>query len=117
MTHYEHSLGDVIRQYRIERGFTQNELSEEISLSSRQIMSLEGDQCLPTFETLSKLVQVLNIPGDRIFYPDTDENSAALDSFIALYRRCPPEYQEVVLASANALVHHFINKSQKATKE
>ena len=32
-------------------------------------------------------------------------------------RRCPPEYQEVVLASANALVHHFINKSQKATKE
>ena len=67
MTHSEHSLGDVIRQYRIERGFTQNELSEKISLSSRQIMSLEGDQCLPTFETLSKLVQVLNIPGDRIF--------------------------------------------------
>ena len=80
-------------------------------------MSLEGDQCLPTFETLSKLVQVLNIPGDRIFYPDTDENSAALDSFIALYRRRPPEYQEVVLAGANALVHHLINKSQKATKE
>lgn len=29
MTHSEHSLGDAIRQYRIERGFTQNELSEK----------------------------------------------------------------------------------------
>ena len=29
MTHSEHSLGDVIRQYRLERGFTQNELSEK----------------------------------------------------------------------------------------
>lgn len=42
MTHSEHSLGDVIRQYRTERGFTQNELSEKISLSSDKSCRLKA---------------------------------------------------------------------------
>ena len=93
MTHSEHQLGSVIRKYRKMRSMTQYELSEKAEISHRQVMSIEKGKCYPKFETLCRIVQVLNIPPDHIFHPAVDGNDIALESFIALYRSCPPEDQ------------------------
>ncbi len=110
MTHSEHRLGSVIRKYRKERGLTQYELSEKAEISHRQIMSIEKGKCFPKFETLCRIVQVLNIPSDHIFHPDNECSDIALDSFVALYRSCPPEDKELVLATTQTLVEHLKRK-------
>jgi len=104
MTYSEHPLGSVIRRYRKERGLTQYQLAEKAEISHRQVMSIERGKCYPKFETLCRLVRVLNIPPDHIFHPDNGDNDIALDSFIALYRSCAPEDQETVLATMQTLV-------------
>lgn len=110
MTHSEHPLGSVIRKYRKERGLTQFQLSEKAEISHRQVMSIENGRCYPKFETLCRLVQVLNIPPDHIFHPEGGGDGMALDSFIALYRSCPPEDQKMVLATMQTLVEHLVGK-------
>lgn len=112
MTHPEQRLGDVIRKYRKERGLTQSKLSEKVEISHRQIMSIENGRCLPKFETLCRIVQILNIPPDHIFNPDAGGDDMALDSFIALFRSCAPEDQELVLATTQMLVDQLKRRHQ-----
>lgn len=108
MTHSEHLLKNVIRRYRKEQGMTQHELSEKAEISHRQIVSIEMGKSFPKFETLCRIVQVLNIPPDHIFHPESRVNDMALERFIALYRSC--EDQELVLAATQALVDHLKRK-------
>lgn len=110
MAHSEHPLGSVIRKYRKERGMTQFQLSEKAEISHRQVMSIENGQCYPKFETLCRLVQVLNIPPDHIFHPDGGGDGIALESFIALYRSCTSEDQELVLATMQTLVDRLMGR-------
>ena len=117
MTHSEHPLGSVIRQYRKERGLTQIQLSEKADISHRQVMSIEKGKCYPKFETLCSLVQTLNIPADHIFYPDIEDNDLLLNSFIALYRSCHPEDQALVVSTMKTLVEQLMYRHQKSTNE
>ena len=110
MTHSEHPLGSVIRKYRKERGLTQFQLSEKAEISHRQVMSIENGRCYPKFETLCRLVQVLNIPPDHIFHPEGGGDDMVLDSFIALYRSCSHDDQELVLAAMQTLIDHLVRK-------
>ena len=116
MTHPEQNLGNVIRKYRKERGHTQNSLAEQMGITQRQVMYIENGQSYPKFETLCRLIQVLNIPPDHIFHPDIKPNDHLLESFIALYRSCPPEDQELVLATTKTLVDHLRRKQENSSQ-
>lgn len=107
MTHADRHVGSVIRVYRKERGMTQNELSEKIELTTRQLMSIENGKSYPKFDTLCRLVEVLNIPPDHVFYPYADHHDVAIDSFIELYRVCAPEDQQIVLTTARTLIEQL----------
>ena len=113
MTYPEQQLGDVIRKYRKERGLTQSQLSEKVEISHRQIMSIENGRCFPKFETLCRIVQVLNIPADHIFNPEVISDDRALESFIALFRSCAPEDRELVLATMQVLVDQLKRKNHE----
>ncbi len=107
MADSEPQLGTVIRKYRKERGFTQYELSEKAEISHRQVMSIENGKCFPKFETLCRIVAVLNIPPAHIFYPESTSDDVALEAFVELYRTCHSEDQELVLATMQTLVEHL----------
>ena len=112
MTYSEHQLGNVIRKYRKERGMTQSQLSELAEISHRQVMSIEKGKCYPKFETLCRLVRVLNIPPDHIFHSESLGDDSALNRFIAIYRSCPIEDQDLVLATMQALITKINQKHQ-----
>ena len=107
MTHADRHVGSIIRAYRKERGMTQNELSEKIELTTQQLMSIENGKSYPKFDTLCRLVEVLNIPPDHVFYPNVDHHDVAIDSFIELYRVCTPEDQQIVLTTARTLIEQL----------
>ena len=48
----------MIRQYRLTRNLSQEELAEEIGISWRQLQRLES--------TFKKIVKTLNVPDDEI---------------------------------------------------
>lgn len=55
------TLGERIKYYRKEKGFTQKELAEKTNLSRSHIASIEGNQYTPSLSTLSEIAAALTI--------------------------------------------------------
>ena len=57
-------LSEHLKKMRIDKGYSQEELSEKSSLSLRTIQRLENGESSPREDTLSLLTKALDIPKD-----------------------------------------------------
>ena len=97
-------LGQTIKKARQAAGFTQDELAERVGITGRYIMALENECKQPSFEVLCKIIQVLNIPADNIFYP---ENISTRDEKEVLFRmlfQCDERDLEIISATIKAIL-------------
>ncbi len=61
------SFGIVLRQYRQEKGLTQEQLSERVDVVRSFICSLENGKKQPSFEMVLKLAVALGVsPGEFV---------------------------------------------------
>ena len=60
-------IGQKIRQIRIERGYSQEKLSEKIDISPRHMCTIENGNSLPSLETFVKISQILDIDINDFF--------------------------------------------------
>ena len=56
----------MIREYRLKKNLTQEQLAEKLDISSRHLQRLEYEEDKTTVKTLKKIVNVLDIPNDEI---------------------------------------------------
>ncbi len=56
----------MIRQYRLTRNLSQEELAEEIGISWRQLQRLQYNEENTRISTFKKIVKTLNVPDDEI---------------------------------------------------
>ncbi len=56
----------MIKQYRKSHSLSQEELAEEIGISSRHLQRLEHNEENTRVSTFKKIVKALNIPDDEI---------------------------------------------------
>lgn len=56
----------MIRHYRLQNRLTQEELTEELGISWRQLQRLEHNEEKTRISTFKKIVKVLQIPDDEI---------------------------------------------------
>ncbi len=59
-------LGDVLRQARIDAGFTQEKLSFEAHVDRTYISELENDHKSPTLDVLFRICDALHVPASEI---------------------------------------------------
>ncbi len=60
-------IGKKIRQLRIEKGFSQEELSEKIDISPRHMCTIENGNSFPSIETFIKIASILEIDINDFF--------------------------------------------------
>ena len=60
-------LGKKIKELRIKRGFTQEQLSEKIGIGERNLSKIECGYNFITAETLSNLITALNVKAKDLF--------------------------------------------------
>lgn len=60
-------IGKKIRQLRIERGLSQEELSEKIDISPRHMCTIENGNSFPSIETFIKIAEILEIDINEFF--------------------------------------------------
>lgn len=61
----------MVKEYRIKKGYTQEQLAEILNMSTRQLQRIEKNEEKTTLKTLKKLRQILEIPDQimvQIFY-------------------------------------------------
>ena len=51
----------MIKEYRLKRGLTQEQLAEMLDISTRHLQRIEANKCSTKIEMLIKIIQVLNI--------------------------------------------------------
>lgn len=56
----------MIREYRLKKNLTQEQLAEKLDISSRHLQRLEYEEDRTTVKTLKKIINVLDIPNDEI---------------------------------------------------
>ena len=61
----EQSFSKILKQERLNKGFSQERLSEKSGLSTRYISSLECDNQQPSLEVFIKISKALNLPSSE----------------------------------------------------
>lgn len=59
-------MGEIIRNYRIKRKYTQEELAEILDISTRQLQRIENGESITKISTLKKVITILKIEDKDI---------------------------------------------------
>lgn len=68
-----YDVGHRIRELRLKRGYTQDELGKRINKSKSAISSYENDMQIPPLEVIADIASVLNVSIDYLVGFEKDE--------------------------------------------
>ena len=91
MSDFVKTLGDVIKNRRIELGLTQNEIAEKIDVDPRTILNIENYKGNPKMQKLFLLIRSLHIDPNIVFYPEKSASSTEPERIKALLEQCSDE--------------------------
>ena len=103
--------GARLRAVRKERGYTQERLAELTKLSTRHIAGIEKGEANPSFEVLYTITSVLGVSFDAIFNPADEQMEREIQEITGLYRACPEQGRQMVLAVIRAMVNKMMGTS------
>ena len=78
----QHRFAARVKEIRRKRRLTQQQLAEKIDRSTNAISSLERGVSLPTFETLERLAEALNVPVREFFDSDGAESDPKREALL-----------------------------------
>lgn len=82
------NLGNVVREYRTNMKLSQEKLAEILNIDSRTILNIEAGRGNPKFERLYPIITYLKIPADKIFYPNSIQQSPELQMLHTMLNDC-----------------------------
>ena len=76
-------IGQKIRRIRLEKGFSQEELSEKVDISPRHMCTIENGNSFPSIETFVKISMALDIDINNFFNhtPTSSQNKIKTDIY------------------------------------
>lgn len=77
-------IGKKIKQIRIEKGLSQEKLSEKIDISPRQMCTIENGNSFPSIETFVKISEVLEININDFFNLGKGQNNKLREEIYTL---------------------------------
>lgn len=63
------AIGQAIKEARLKRGWTREQLAQEVDLAPRYIMSIENKGQHPSFQVFVELMTLFNISVDQFLFP------------------------------------------------
>lgn len=90
-------IGENIKQYRLQNGWTQQELGSKIGISKNAIGNYEKGFRSPKKDTLFDLANAFNISIDDLFPPVQKDSSSNTSSIQTIYDQLHQPRQEKVL--------------------
>ena len=104
------TLGNVIKKARQRSGMTMEELADRVDITTRYLYRIENEGKKPSYEVLCKIIQVLHIDPDLIFYPEKPTKDSEVEDLLRMLYNCDERSLEVVKATAKALIGTALEK-------
>jgi len=90
-------LGERIREFRKDKGFTQEQLAEMIGVEPRHISRIEGGYNSPSIERLAKISEALDVPIKEFFnFMHLNTPEQRIKNIDNTIRGLSEEYQQLV---------------------
>lgn len=98
-------FGHILKEIRISKGYTREQIAERAGISTRYLSAIENEQREPSYGVLYKLFHSLGISADTVFYPDADraDNSDA-EQVKRLYMECSERDRLIIKSAINAML-------------
>lgn len=68
------SIGENIREVRVEKKYSQEALADRCGFSNTTLSSYENNRRAPSLDTIAKIAHVLGVTIDRLYYGDENES-------------------------------------------
>lgn len=94
----------IIKNARLQSEFTMEELAEKLGVTERYLYRIENENKKPSYDVLYKLIRVLSISPDLIFYPEKNSETSEIDTLIRTLCNCDQRLLPVVRATITALI-------------
>lgn len=95
-------LGNAIRQARIEKHLSQEELAEMVDITPTHMKHIEGGHRKPSVDVLFKIIEVLHLSIDNILF-DNNINSYEYHYAEMLLRNCRPNELKLLIDIIKAI--------------
>lgn len=108
-------LGNRIREYRKERGFSQEILAEKSGVSTNTISRIEGGQMAMSVGILQRIVKALRVDANVLLGVSTDVNETNIwvSAFSCRVQALKENEQEILKHTMNALIESMENNRLK----
>ena len=99
-------LGNRIREYRKERGFSQEILAEKSGVSTNTISRIEGGQMAMSVGILQRIVKALGVDANTLLGVSTEVNETEIwvSAFSSRVQELKENEQEILKHTMNALI-------------
>lgn len=102
MNYYE--IGERIRRFRKARGLTQNELAEQLGISTIHLSHIETGSTKLSLSVFVKISEVLKIQTDELLHDTPEVNTTTLrNELISLLESCDTTELKIILETTKAL--------------
>ncbi len=90
-------IGQRIKQKRIERGYTQEKLSELIGIGPSHMSHIEGGTTVPSFDVFVTLLNVLECSADELLCREIKAGKPICDNWLTeLISDCDPTETKIL---------------------
>lgn len=70
MTDATRSLGKYVKEARVSKGLTQNELAGQLNITTRHLIAIESNSRKPSYELLCRIARNLELSIDAVLFSD-----------------------------------------------
>lgn len=105
-------LGERIKEARLAKHLTQDQLSEQSDISKRHLAGIEHGKINASAMYVYQLISVLQISADVLFFPDIERCEQKLKSWLTTLSQCNIEEQEIILNVAQTLTSELLAKQK-----
>ena len=110
-------IGENIKRYRLQNGWTQQELGAKIGISKNAIGNYEKGFRSPKKDTMFDLANAFNISIDDLFPPIKNDSSSNTPQIQTIYDKLTPPRQNKVLTYAEKQLNEQRNEEETKGNE
>ncbi len=96
-------LGLKVKEFRKQKKFTQEQLSEMVGVDNGYISKLEVGQNFPSLKTLEKIAKALDVELYELFHYTDIKDKNFKDEIIKIYEKLNKEKQFILYRVAKAM--------------
>lgn len=95
-------LSSVIKSARENADITIEALADKIGITERYLYRIENEHKKPSFDVLLKIVRILAINSDLIFYPEKPCKDTEIEDLIRMLYNCDERSMQIIKATVKA---------------